>query len=256
MKALRHVYMQVLIGIAAGLLLGLVSPKLAVDMKPLADGFVKLIKMCVGPIVFLAIVHGINSAGNLKTAWRVGLKGLVYFEVLTTLAMFIGWGVGELIQPGAGLNVNPQDLDPAAISNLAGKPAAAGVGWLSFIPVSLFDPFVHNDIIQLLLMAIFGGIAFLAINEPVPVLNEFLDNATQWLFSIMRMITRLAPFAAFGAIGFTVGKFGIGSLLPLMKLVVCYYIAVALFMVLVLWSVLRWCGAGMLAACSSLSSQR
>jgi aerobic C4-dicarboxylate transport protein len=88
------------------------------------------------------------------------------------------------------------------------------------------------------------------------VLNEFLDNATQWLFSIMRMITRLAPFAAFGAIGFTVGKFGIGSLLPLMKLVVCYYIAVALFMVLVLWSVLRWCGAGMLAACSSLSSQR
>ena len=115
--------------------------------------------------------------------------------------MFIGWGVGELIQPGAGLNVNPQDLDPAAISNLAGKPAAVGVGWLSFIPVSLFDPFFHNDIIQLLLMAIFGGIALLAINEHVPVLNEFLDNATQWLFSIMRMITRLAPLAAFGAIG-------------------------------------------------------
>ncbi|WP_336492535.1 cation:dicarboxylate symporter family transporter, partial [Methylobacterium nigriterrae] len=123
MNALKHVYVQVLIGIAAGLLLGLLDPKMAVEMKPLADGFVKLIKMCVGPIVFLAIVHGINSAGNLRTAGRVGLKALIYFEVMTTIAMLIGWGVGELIQPGAGLNVNPKDLDLAAISGFAGKSA-------------------------------------------------------------------------------------------------------------------------------------
>ena len=116
LKTLSHVYLQVLIGIAAGLLLGIADPRLAVEMKPLADAFVKLIKMCVGPIVFLAVVHGINSARDLRTAGRVGVKALVYFEIVTSLAMLIGWATGELLQPGAGLNVNPADLDPASIA--------------------------------------------------------------------------------------------------------------------------------------------
>jgi aerobic C4-dicarboxylate transport protein len=248
-RALGHVYAQVLIGIAAGLVLGVVAPKLAVDTKPLADAFVKLIKLCVGPVVFLAVIHGINAAGNLRTAGRVGLKALLYFEVVTALAMMIGWAVGELLQPGAGLNVNPADLDPAGITGFtAAKAATAATGplWLTFIPVSIFEPFVRNDIVELLIMAVFGGIALLAINRQVPQLNAVLDQALQWLFGIMGMITRLAPLAAFGAIGFTVGKFGIGALLPLMKLVFAYYVGVVVFTVAVLWTVLRWCGVGLI----------
>jgi len=248
-KALSHVYVQVLVGIVAGLALGIADPKLAVEMKPLADAFVKLIKMCVGPIIFFAVVHGINSAGNLRTAGRVGLKALIYFEVITAFAMLIGWAVGEILQPGAGLNINPVDLDPAAISGFTGAKAAAakaGPAWMGFIPVSLLDPFVHNDIIQLLIMAVFGGIALLAIKDRVPQLSDLLDQAMQWLFGIMRMITRLAPVAAFGAIGFTVGKFGVASLLPLMKLVFAYYVGVVIFIVAVLWTVLRWCHVGLI----------
>jgi aerobic C4-dicarboxylate transport protein len=248
LKALSHVYVQVLIGIVSGLLLGIADPRLAVEMKPLADAFVKLIKMCVGPIVFLAVVHGINSARDLRTAGRVGLKALVYFEIVTSLAMLIGWATGELLQPGAGLNVNPADLDPASIAGFAGPKtagAASGPAWMAFIPTSLVAPFVQNDIIALLVMAVFSGIALLTINERVPQLNAVLDQAMQWLFGIMGMITRLAPLAAFGAIGFTVGKFGIASLLPLMKRVIAYYVGVVVFIVAILWTVLRWCGVGL-----------
>jgi aerobic C4-dicarboxylate transport protein len=248
LKTLSHVYVQVLIGIAAGLLLGIVDPKIAVEMKPLADAFVKLIKMCVGPIVFLAVVHGITSARDLRTAGRVGLKALIYFEIITTLAMLIGWATGELLQPGAGLNVNPADLDPASVAGFAGQKtagAASGPAWVAFIPTSLVAPFVQNDVMALLVMALFSGIALLAINERAQQLNAVLDQAMQWLFGIMGMITRLAPLAAFGAIGFTVGKFGIASLLPLMKLVVAYYVAVIVFVLAILWSVLRWCGVGL-----------
>jgi len=147
------------------------------------------------------------------------------------------------------LNINPVDLDPAAISGFTGAKAAAakaGPAWMGFIPVSLLDPFVHNDIIQLLIMAVFGGIALLAIKDRVPQLSDLLDQAMQWLFGIMRMITRLAPVAAFGAIGFTVGKFGVASLLPLMKLVFAYYVGVVIFIVAVLWTVLRWCHVGLI----------
>lgn len=209
-KIFGHVYVRVLIGIAVGLALGIASPPLAVEMKPLADVFVKLIKMCVGPIVFLAVVHGINSAGNLRTAGRVGLKALFYFEIVTTLAMLIGWAVGEILQPGAGLNINPLDLDPAGISSFVGSKAAVaakGPAWMNFIPASLLEPFVHNNIIQLLVMAVISGIALLLVNERVPQLNALLDQVMQWLFGIMVLITHLAPLAAFGAIGFTVGKF-------------------------------------------------
>lgn len=247
MHALRHVYVQVLIGIAAGLALGFADPKLAVEMKPLADAFVKLIKMCVGPIVFLAIVQGINSAGSLRTAGRVGLKALVYFEVMTTLAMLLSWGVAEVVRPGAGLNISVRDLDPAAVAGFAVKASAAAAGptWLGFIPASLLDPFVQNNVVQLLALAVFSGIALLAVHEQAPALNVVLEQATRWLFSLVRMITRLAPLAAFGAIGFTVGKFGFGSLLPLMKLVLSYYLAAALFVAVALWGVLRWCGVGL-----------
>jgi aerobic C4-dicarboxylate transport protein len=232
---------------AAGLILGIVAPKIAVDMKPLADGFVKLIKLCVGPLVFLAIIHGINAAGNLRTAGRVGVKALLYFEIVTTFAMLIGWAVGELLQPGAGLNIHISDLDPAAISGFTTKATAAtsGPAWLAFIPVSIFDPFVRNDVVQLLIMAVCGGVALLGVNKQVPQLNEVLDQALKWLIRLMSMITRLAPFAAFGAIGFTIGKFGLGAMLPLMKLVLAYYIAVFVFVVAVLWTVLRWCGVGL-----------
>jgi aerobic C4-dicarboxylate transport protein len=248
-KVLAHVYVQVLIGIAAGLAFGILEPKLAVEAKPLADAFIKLIKMCIGPIVFLAVVHGISSAGDLRTAGRVGLKALVYFEIVSTIAMLIGWLVGELLQPGSGLNVNPADLDPAAIAVFSGTKAAtssAGPAWMALIPPSLLDPFVHNNVVQILIVAVFGGIALLTIKQKVPQLELMLDQAMQWLFGLMRMITRLAPLAAFGAMGFTVGKFGLSSLLPLMKLVFAYYVCVILFTVLVLWSILRWCDVGLL----------
>lgn len=244
MKAFKHVYVQVLIGIAAGLALGVFDPPLAIQMKPFADAFVKLIKMCIGPIVFLAVVHGIKSAGSLRTAGRVGLKALLYFELTTTIAMLIGWAVAELVRPGAGLNIRLTDLDASAISGFS-SPAHANTGWLGLIPASLFDPFINNNVVQVLILAIFAGIALLVIDDRMPTLNSLLDNAAKWLFTLVQMITRLAPLAAFGAIGFTIGKFGIWSLLPLMKLVLCYYIALVVFLVCVLWVILRICGAGM-----------
>ncbi len=248
-KILSHTYIQVLIGIVAGLLLGLVNPPAAVDMKAFADIFVKLIKMCIGPIVFLAIVHGINAAGNLATAGRVGIKALVYFEVLTTIAMLLGWAAGELLQPGRGINARASDLDPKAIANFLPKgPAAQGggtmlEGFAAFLPTSLLDPFVQGNVMQILFISIIAGIALLSLGERAEGVRRGVDEVMGWMFSFMGLITRLAPLAAFGAISFTIGKFGLASLLPLLKLVLAYYLAAIVFVGVFLFAILRWCGA-------------
>jgi len=249
MRVFRHVYVQVLVGIALGVMLGYASPAFAVQMKVFADLFVKLVKMCVAPLVFLAIVHGIGSASGLKEAGRVGLKALFYFEVVSTLAMLCGWLAGEVIRPGAGMNVNPHDLDPRAISTLTSAAASAsGDGAamvLSLVPGSLFEPLVKGDMMQILFVAILTGCVLLMLGERARAVRTLFDQGAQVVFAIMRVITAFAPLAAFGAIGFTVGKFGLAALKPLLLLVVSYYAALALFVIAVLWLVLRWCGIGL-----------
>lgn len=242
-----HVYVQVLIGIFLGALLGVLSPKMAVETKFLADIFVKLIKMCIAPLVYLAVVHGICSAGNLKEAGRVGIKALLYFEVVTTAAMLCGWGVGEWLQPGSGMNVTLADLDPSAISHMHGGAVSASGGGalLGLIPGSLFEPLVKNDILQVLLVAILTGCVLLALGDKTRAIRTLFDQGAQLLFGIMRIVTAIAPLAAFGAIGFAVAKFGLASLRPMMMLVVSYYVAALVFLFLVPWTVLRWCGIGM-----------
>jgi aerobic C4-dicarboxylate transport protein len=243
MRFLRHTYAQVVLGILVGLALGVADPALAAAMKPFADGFVKLIKLCVGPIVFLAVVHGIVAAGDLRTAGRVGLKALLYFEALTVLAMLCGWAAGEVIRPGAGFNVDPRDLDAKAIQPFLGPPASASGDPLAIIPRSLLEPFVTGNVVQILGIAVVAGIALMAVARRAPVLVQALDGAAEWMFSLIRLVTLLAPLAAFGAISFTVGRYGLGALVPLAKLVLAYYAAAAVFVVVGLWTVLRWCGA-------------
>jgi aerobic C4-dicarboxylate transport protein len=242
-----HVYVQVVFGIIIGTILGVVAPKYAVEMKFMADIFVKLIKMCIGPLVFLAVVHGIKSAGNITTAGRVGIKAIVYFEVGTTIAMLCGWLAGEVIRPGAGLNAKISDLDPSAVTSFsAGAQQSAVGGFTNFIPHSLFQPFVQGDILQVLFIAIIAGISLLILGERGWKMADWFDQAMHLMFTFMALITRLAPFAAFGAISFTIGKFGLASLLPLAKLIISYYIAAAIFVFGVLWVVLLWCRVGLI----------
>jgi aerobic C4-dicarboxylate transport protein len=219
---------------------------MAVEMKFLADIFMKLIKMCIAPLVFLAVVHGICSAGNLKEAGRVGIKALIYFEVVTTLAMLCGWGAGELLHPGRGMNVTLADLDPTAIASMHGSTGGSvGGGILALIPGSLLEPLIKSDILQVLVVAILTGCVLLVLGDKTRGIRSLFDQGAQLLFGIMRIVTALAPAAAFGAISFAVAKFGLASLRPMMLLVVAYYAGAFAFLTLVLWSVLRWCGIGM-----------
>ncbi len=244
----RSLYVQVLVAVALGALLGFLNPGLGAAMKPLGDGFIKLVKMLIAPIVFTTVVTGIAKMGDLKRVGRIGLKGIVYFEVLTTFALAIGLVVGKLVRPGAGMNVDPAALDTRALAayTSSGHSLSTTDFLLNIIPKDVADAFARGDILQVLLFSILFGVALAAFQARGSLVLRFVEETSHVLFRIVAIVMRLAPLGAFGAMAFTVGKYGIGSLLSLGKLMATFYATSLLFVLVVLGVVMRAAGFGIL----------
>ncbi len=243
-RLIRSLYVQVLVAVALGALLGVLNPSLGAALKPLGDGFIKLVKMLIAPIVFTTVVTGIAKMGDLKRVGRIGLKGIVYFEVLTSVALVLGLIVGKIVRPGAGMNVDPTKLDASAIANYtsSGHSLSTTDFLLNIIPKDVADAFARGDILQVLLFSILFGVALAALKTRGELVLRFVDEMSHVFFRIVAIVMRLAPIGAFGAMAFTVGQYGIGSLLSLGKLMATFYATSLLFVLVVLGLVLRWAG--------------
>ena len=241
MKLFRHLYVQVLAGILLGVMLGHWQPAWGEAMKPLGDAFIKLIKMLIAPIIFLTVVTGISGMGDLKRIGRTGLKALLYFEVISTLALIIGLLVVNWIQPGAGLKVDVAALDASAVTPYAAAAAHASTVdfLLHLIPGTFVGAFAEGEILQVLLLALLFGFALAGLGDHARPIGNLLNEVARVFFGIVGLLTRFAPVAAFGAMAFTIGKFGLGSLLSLGKLMLCVYLTCAFFVVGVLGLVAR-----------------
>jgi aerobic C4-dicarboxylate transport protein len=238
-------YVQVLIGVIAGVLVGVLWPQLGSDLKPLGDAFIKLIKMVFAPIIFATVVLGIARMENMKELGRVGVRALIYFEVLSTFALLIGLIVVNVLQPGQGMNIDPATLDTKAIASYtasAAKPTGIVDFLLNMIPASVVDALAKNDILQILVFSKLFGVALSHIGTRAKPVIDFLDSFVHGVFSIVGMIMRLAPLAAFGAMAFTVGKYGLGSIVSLGKLMGAMYLTCFLFVVVVLGVISRVSG--------------
>jgi len=246
-RFLRSLFGQVVLALVLGVVLGLAVPEFAVKLKPLGDAFIKLIKMIIPVLVFCVVVHGIAGAGDLKRVGRVGVKALIYFEVVTTIALGLGLLLAFWFQPGVGMNVDPKALDPKAMSAYAENASKlTGGGTVEFlmklIPNTVVDAFAKGDVLQVLLFAILFGSALALIGERGKAVAGFVDDLSHVLFKIMGLIIKLAPLGVLGAIAFTVGKYGVGSLKQLGMLVVLFYAAVLIFVFVVLGAIMRFSG--------------
>jgi aerobic C4-dicarboxylate transport protein len=246
-KFLRSLFGQVVLALVVGVVIGLVWPESAVKLKPLGDGFIKLIKMVIPVLVFCVVVHGIAGAGDLKRVGRVGVKALIYFELVTTIALALGLALAFLFQPGVGMNVDPHTLDAKAMSAYAENASKlTGGGTVEFlmklIPITVVDAFAKGDVLQVLLFAVLFGCALAMLGERGAPVASFIDTLGHVLFKLMGIIIKLAPLGVLGAIAFTVGKYGVGSLKQLGMLVVLFYVAVIIFVVVVLGAIMRMAG--------------
>ena len=239
---------QVLFAVAAAVVLGYFHPATAMAMKPLGDGFIRLITMIITLIIFCTVVTGIAGMEDMKKVGRVGGKALIYFEVVSTLGLIIGLCVGNFVQPGAGFNVNPATLDAKAVADYAGQAKAQNVSdfVLHIIPSSVVDAFAKGDILQVLLISILFGFAVSAIGSRCKPLMELFEALTHAVFGVVNIVMKLAPVGAFGAMAFTVGKFGLSSLGPLVKLIATFYLTSLLFVLLVLGLICSACGFSIL----------
>ena len=244
----KNLYLQVLTGIALGVLLGVVAPETGAAMRPLGDGFIKLIRMLIAPIIFTTIVVGIANMGDMRHVGRIGLRAFIYFEVVSTLALIIGLVVVNVLKPGAGIQITatPADIQAAASYGAQAGQAHNTVNFLlNIIPTAMVDAFARGDILQVLLVSTLMGIALLGLGPKVDSLVRLLDQFSQVLFAMVGLIMRLAPIGAFGAMAFTVGRYGVGSLLSLGKLMAAVYVTCLLFIVIVLGLILRLAGLGL-----------
>ncbi|WP_342163690.1 dicarboxylate/amino acid:cation symporter [Methylobacterium sp. SD21] len=244
----KVLYIQVLIAIALGILLGWYDPATGKSLKWLGDAFIALIKMMIAPIIFCTIVHGIASIGDLKKVGRVGLKALIYFEVVSTLALLIGIIVGEVIQPGAGFHADPLKLDASKVASYASKAAADSTvaHIMALIPKSFFDAFATGDLLQVLLVSILTGCVVTGLGEKAAVVSSAIDTAGQIFFRIIGVIVKLAPLGAFGAMAFTIGEYGIQKVYDLGQLVATFYLTSLLFVLVVLGTIARVSGFSIL----------
>ncbi len=239
-RLVRELYFWVLVGIFAGGFLGYADPQLAVSLKPLGDGFIALVKMLISPIIFCTVVLGIAGAGDMKKVGRVGGKALLYFEVVSTFALALGLLVVNVVRPGAGFNVDPATLDAKAVADYANKATAqTTVGFLlHLIPTTIFDAFTGSgDILQVLFVAILFGYAMTRLGKSAEVVHRFIEACSHIFFSMMGALMLLAPVGAGGAMAFTIGRYGVAALKPLMTLMASFYITCALFIILVLGTV-------------------
>jgi aerobic C4-dicarboxylate transport protein len=245
MRLLKSLYFQVILGIALGVAVGLAWPHAGVALKPLGDGFVKLIKMLIAPIIFCTVAGGIARMSDLKRVGSVGVRALVYFEVVSTLALAIGLLVAELVKPGAGFNVPPASLDPRAVGAYVNQARHAG-GWVDYllhiIPDTFVSAFAQGDVLQVLLLAILTGFAIAGLKQTGEAAATVLERIGEVVFGIIRIVVRAAPVGAFGAMAYTIGAYGPAALLKLAALVGSVYLTMVLFVAIVLGVVARVIG--------------
>ena len=240
----KVLYIQVLIAIVLGVVLGYAAPETAKSMKWLGDAFIALIKMMIAPVIFCTIVHGIASMGDLKKVGRVGLRALFYFEVVSTFALLIGIVVGEVVRPGAGFGADVKTLDPAAVATYARAAAndSAVAHVLALIPRSFFDAFAGGDLLQVLLISILTGVVIAGLGEKAAAAGHAIDVMGKIFFGIIGIIVKLAPIGAFGAMAFTIGQYGLGKLGNLIGLIATFYLTSAAFVLIVLGSIAYFAG--------------
>lgn len=240
----KVLYFQVVVAIIVGIVLGHFSPVSGIEMKPLGDGFIKLIKMVIGPIIFCTVVGGIAGMQDMKKVGRVGGKALLYFEIVSTFALFFGLVATHVLKPGSGFNVDVNTLDAKAIASYATK--AHGQSTVDFlmhiIPDTFFSAFAQGEILQILLISILFGAVLSHLGERGRVVTDLIEGVSGVLFGIVKIITRLAPIGAFGAMAFTIGKYGVGALIPMLKLIGTFYLTAALFVLIVLGAIARYVG--------------
>jgi len=243
-RLLGTLYIQVLIGILLGLVVGAVWPETGVALKPLGDAFIKLIKMVIAPVIFCTVALGIAQMGDMKKFGRIGGKALIYFEVVSTLALALGLAVGEIFKPGAGFNMDPATLDPSLTASYASRAQADSVTdhLMNIIPDTFLGALSGGDLLQVLLVAILFGFACTRLGETGDQVAKGLEKIVAVFFSLIHIVVRLAPIGAFGAIAFTIGRYGLSALVPLGALVACFYLTALAFVVVVLGLIARLVG--------------
>jgi aerobic C4-dicarboxylate transport protein len=241
----RSLYFQVLLAIVAGVLLGHYYPHLGEQMKPLGDAFIKMIKMIIAPIIFCTVVHGIASMQDMRKVGRVGLKALIYFEVVTTLALIIGLAIANTLQPGAGMNVDVATIDTRSIQGFVAKSTEQSTlqYLMDIIPNTVVGAFAQGEILQVLFFAILFAFGLQALGARGQALLGVIDQASHALFGVVSIIMKAAPFGAFGAMAFTIGKYGVGTLTSLAQLMIAFYTTCLIFIVFVLGFFARLGGA-------------
>lgn len=244
----KSLFAQVVFALILGIVLGMAAPEFAQSLKVLSDAFLKLISMVVAPIVFCVVVHGIAGAGDLKKVGRVGVKALVYFEVMTTVALALGLLLAFILGPGHGMNIDTASLDAKALGSYAdnaSKLKSSGIGsfLLNIIPTTSIDALSRNDVLQVLFFAIIFGVSLALVGgERGKQVTSLIDAVATVLFKAMGLIVRVAPLGVLGAVAYTVGRYGIGSLKQLVSLVVLFYVSVAVFVFVILGAVMRVAG--------------
>jgi len=242
----RSLWAQVLAGMVLGAAVGAARPALGVALQPLGDGFIRLVRMLIAPIIFTTVVTGIAKVGGQRKTGRVAWKAIVAFEALTTVALALGVVAGIAFGPGTGMNVDPKRVDVRAISGYtaAGKALTASEFILGIIPKDVVDAFAKDDVLQVIFFSLLFGIALAALRAAGTEVLAFVEDLSALLFRVMAIVMRAAPIGAFGAVAFTVGKFGPGALVGLGKLVAVFYLSCGVFVFVVLAAVLRWSGLG------------
>lgn len=244
-----QLYVQVLIGIVVGAAIGHFEPQFGAKLQPFADGFIRLIKMLLAPIIFGTVVVGIAKMGNIKEVGRIGVKSLIYFEILSTIALVIGLVVVNIAKPGVGMNIHVETLDGSAIAKYSQAASAQGGTvdfFMNIIPPTFVGAFSNGVMLQVILLSVLMGVALVQMGETSKPLINTIDLFLQGLFKIVAMVMRLAPIGAGAGMAFTIGKYGIGTLLSLGQLLVALYVTTLVFIVIVLGTVARWSGMPLL----------
>ncbi len=235
----RILYIQVLIALVLGVGVGILFPDTGKMLKPLADAFIKAVKMIIAPIIFCTVVHGIASMGDMKKLGRVGFKTLLYFEVVSTIALIIGLVVVNILKPGVGFNIDPATLDSSLTSGYVDKAQSHSMVdfFLNIIPTTIFSPFTNGDLLQVLFISILMAFTLSFMGEKKTVVLGVIETASKLFFGVMNIVVKFAPLGAFGAMGFTVGSYGLGALEKLLELMVGFYLTSAFFVFIVLGSI-------------------
>ena len=253
----RHLYFQVIVAIVAGMLLGHYWPVFGEQLKPLGDAFVRLVKMIIAPVIFLTVSTGIAGMTDMKKVGRVAGKAMLYFLTFSTLALIVGLIVANLLQPGAGLHIDPASLDASAVQQYATKAHDTTItGFLmNIIPLTLVGAFADGDILQVLFISVLFGIALASVGDLGRPVTEFLQQLTVPIFKLVAILMKAAPIGAFGAMAFTIGKYGIATVINLFFLVAAFYVTALLFVLVVLGAVARYNGFSILKLISYLKEE-